>query len=410
MFGICGVISFGVISVYMCIALKLYLCVYLCQNCQSHIPKNVLMFNSCMCSFKLGQPHINTLLQSVFNSAMAGGMKATHSNKSKSMRLPPKRKPSPDVDVEQLKERLHSYVERVGVKNAFNLYAYNNMPVSCAVDGFSLIRKEQLVALLVQASPMAVIKFSNLRDSCKYLEDTFGKELFSCFQVPAPLLAGKVADQLFVMLAHIRRVMGNADRWAEAFNRYSDDDLVSLKNLRDFMGENGFEFKGGSQAEPEVSTPPRLRQLAMQISEVSVDSLGIAKVPCHATKDPDNLSIFKESPMPVRKRPASVSPLKKPCAASSMVKAPLSMKAAATGDFAIMVGTLKLSGGKGQTYLQHTPKASAKKQLVVAVSAKMSVNRKDLASKIHAWIMKQKHPVTKSMAVTYRDKILAQGL
>ena len=78
------------------------------------------------------------------------GMKASVSSKSSGKKQTPIRRPCPEIDMEELKEKLHAFVEKVGFKEAFNLYAYNNLPVSNAVDGYSMLKKEQLEMLLLQ--------------------------------------------------------------------------------------------------------------------------------------------------------------------------------------------------------------------------------------------------------------------
>ena len=344
------------------------------------------------------------------------GMKASVSSKSSGKKQTPIRRPCPEIDMEELKEKLHAFVEKVGFKEAFNLYAYNNLPVSNAVDGYSMLKKEQLVMLLLQVSPLGMIKFSHLRDGCKYLEDTFGKELFSCFTVSAPMLAGKVADQLFVLLAHVRRVMGNMDRWTEAFARFSNNDLAGLKNLQGYMVEHGFEVKTTKSKEPDspAVTPLKFRKLAMQISDVSVDSFGLAKVPrMHATSpDPEVLLLHEESPMPLKKRPAAATPMKRPAAETiKKHKGVIAMKAESSCakkqvDFKINIGTLVVAGGKDQSYVQHVPKGSSKKQLVVAVSKSMTHEHRKLIDKIHDWILKQSGP-SKMEVVNYRNKLLS---
>ena len=63
------------------------------------------------------------------------GMKASVSSVSSGKKPTPVRRPCPEIDMEELKEKLHAFVEKVGFKEAFNLYAYNNLPVSNAVEG-----------------------------------------------------------------------------------------------------------------------------------------------------------------------------------------------------------------------------------------------------------------------------------
>ena len=343
------------------------------------------------------------------------GMKASVSSVSSGKKPTPIRRPCPEIDMEELKEKLHGYVEKVGSKEAFNLYASNNLPVSNAVDGYSVLKKEQLVMLLLHVSPLGMIKFSHLRDGCKYLEDTFGKELLFCFKVAAPMLAGKVADQLFVLLAHVRRVMGNMDRWSEAFARFSKNDLAGLKNLQGFMVEHGFEVKTTKSKEPDspAVTPLKLRKLGMQISDVSVDSFGFAKIPrMDATSsDPEVQLLHDESPTPLKKRLAAATPMKRPAAATiKKHKGVIAMKAESSCvkqvDFKINIGTLVVAGGKDQSYAQHVRKVSSKKQLVVAVSKSMNHERMKLIDMIHAWPLKQSRP-SKMEAVNYRNKLLS---
>ena len=343
------------------------------------------------------------------------GMKASVSSVSSGKKPTPIRRPCPEIDMEELKEKFHGYVEKVGSKEAFNLYAYNNLPVSNAVDGYSMLKKEQLVVLLIQVSPLGMIKFSHLRDGCKYLEDTFGKELFSCFTASAPLLAGKVADQLFVLLAHVRRVMGNMDRWTEAFARFNIHHLAGLKNLQGFMAEHGFEVKTTKSKEPDspTVTPLKLRKLGVQISDVSVDSFGFANIPRMDAKspDPEVQLLHEESPTPLKKRPAAATPMKRPAAVTiKKHKGVIAMKAESSCvkqvDFKINIGTLVVAGGKDQSYVQHVPKGSSKKQLVVAVSKSMTHEHRKLIDKIHGWILKQSGP-SKMEVVNYRNKLLS---
>ena len=132
------------------------------------------------------------------------------------------------------------------------------------------------------------------------------------------MLAGKVADQLFVLLAHVRRVMANMYRWNEAFARFSKNDLDGLKNIQDFMVEHSFEVKATKSKEPNspAVTPLKLRKLAMQISDVSVDSFGFAKIPSmeSPSADPEVKVLFEEPPMPLKKRPAAATSMKRPAA------------------------------------------------------------------------------------------------
>ena len=71
--------------------------------------------------------------------------------------------------------------------------------------------------------------------------------------------------------------------------------------------------------------------------------------------------------------------------------------------------TLSVSGGREQTYIQHIPEGSTKKQLIVAVSCKMAqgkgMTHKDAVEQVRKYIMKAAAPM-KTDAVNYRNKLL----
>ena len=357
------------------------------------------------------------------------GMKTCLKSCTSKSRQPPIRQACPTVDLEELKEKLHAYVIKVGVKESFNLYSYNNLPATHAADGYSLLKKEQLLMVLLQISPTGMIKWSVLRDACKYLESTFGEDVFPSFNhLAKALVPGKVADQVFVLLAHIRRVMGQDSRWNETFSRFNGTELQGMQNIRDFMEEQGFVIKhsgssssSASDASTEaVRTPEKYRRLSFQISDVSVDSVGLPKVPHAKVSDAkaprpqvspvkleeDVKALCEDSPLPLKKKPAAAIVMKRPATMKKQVAA-VAMKNHCTGNFRINKATLLVAGGCNQSYIQHVPLQGGKKQLVVAVSKAMNHEHKKLAAKIHQWMLKQPQPLFKQTVVDYRNKLLA---
>lgn len=343
------------------------------------------------------------------------------------------RKPAPrqaiaDIDVQELKDKMHGYVGDIGIKEAFNMYAYTNLELSKAACGHSLVKKRKLIWVLLRVAPLGAIKYLQLKEACQHLKDSFGDEVFSTFKHISPnAVSGKVADQLFVLLNHVRRVVGCETRWKETFGSWlQGDELEEFCFMKETMMNSGFQVKAVSSssviANTHVSTPRKLRYNLSEISNsVSVDSEGFAKVPQRIPKllnspDDDELSsIMRSSPPPLR------SALKKPAGALSMVVAKkhdaTSMKVmkkpscthAATGDFKIAKATMKVAGGKYQSYIQHTPNGGSQKQLVVAVSDKMvdgkSKGHREVADALMAWAVKQPKP-TKMQVVKQREVLL----
>jgi hypothetical protein len=232
-----------------------------------------------------------------------------------------------------------------------------------------------------------------------------------------------VADQLFVLLNHVRRVVGCEVRWKETFGSWlQGDELEEFLFMKDTMMNSGFQVKAASSssvmADTPVSPPRKLKVNLSDISNaVSVDSEGFAKVPqkiarlLNSPDDAELASMMKDSPPPLKKRPASALSTvgaKKPDATTTKVmKKPSCTHVHATGDFQIIKSTMKVAGGKYQSYIQRTN--GSQKQLVVAVSDKMvdgkSKGHKEVADALMTWAVKQPKP-TKMQVVKQREVLL----
>jgi hypothetical protein len=358
------------------------------------------------------------------------GMKASVKAAGLATKKPLPRQATPDIDVQELKSLLHAYTEKLGCKESFQLYAYNNLHVSKAVDGSSLKKKTSLLWCLLKVAPLGAIKYSQLKEVAKFVMDSFGEEVFHTFkQHGSEYIVGKVADELFVMLAHVRRVLGSQDRWAETFGKM--EDLDDFEYMQEHMVAAGFVVKeksgAASSAAPSVVetpvTPKATRQIKKHNSDITVDSDGLPTIPqtkvlkkvlSTPVKSPSLATdICMESPPPLKKRPASAAPAlkdppapgpapkKKPAASSSSCKV--------TGDFKVIKTTMKVSGGKHQSYIQHVPSGTKNKQLVVAVSGKMvdgkKQGHKQVADALLKWAL-SKPVVTKMEVVKQRDIML----
>ena len=200
--------------------------------------------------------------------------------------------------------------------------------------------------------------------------------------------------------------------------------------MKEFMASYGFSIKGiaaGSStcASPSTTSvvhdptfPATPKKLKQHVSDVSVDSDGFPKLmglsgtntkprTAQESLDLDLKSELELSPLPLRKRPASkledIIPLK-PTSTASMKK-----PASCTGDFAIVKDSMKVSGGKHQSYIQHIPGGCKKKQLVVSISSKMvdgkGKDHRQVADALLKWA-KGKVAPTKRQVLEHRDVML----
>ena len=214
------------------------------------------------------------------------GMKAARPATQTSNRKPAPRQAIADIDVQELKDKLHGYFGDIGIKEAFNVYAYTNLELSKAACGHSLVKKKKLIWVLLRVALLGAIKYLQLKEACQHLKDSFGDEVFSAFKHISPnAVTGKVADQLFVLLNHVRRVVGCEIRWKETFGSWlQGKELEEISFMKDTMVNSGFSVKAASSSSVmagwPVSPPRKLRANLSDISNaVSVDSAGLAKVP-----------------------------------------------------------------------------------------------------------------------------------
>lgn len=290
---------------------------------------------------------------------------------------------------------------------------------------------------ILQDNHSPEIKYGASKAALKHLKHTFGQGVLEHFDTDDALQAGMAATQVGVILAHVRRIIKSKGKLEAAI------EILSEELKHDFRAL--FAMCNGSTSSSSSSKP---RVLKASLSEVSVDSIGFPKVPtspasvkldtlgfpltpspakallhsspmaphkCFGHPDDDALAC---SPPPVDKKTWHAE--KKPAAAPAMLHVPVApaapkgsksvatQKVGGTGDFVINSGTVKVGGGKDQTYLQHRPNPKAGLQLICSVTSKMvagsHVSHSHLINKL---LPAAKKPgATKNQVVAARDKLL----
>jgi len=278
-----------------------------------------------------------------------------------------------------------------------------------------------------------------LKAALKHLKHIFGAVVLEHFDTNDALQAGQAATQVGVVLAHVRRIIKSKGKLEAVIEILSDELKEDFRAL--------FAKCNGSVSSSSSSKP---RVLKASLSEVSIDSTGFPKVPTspgtpllkidafgfpltpspvkaglHSSPKAPHKDSFNAdddalacSPPPVDKKTWHAE--KKPAAAPAMLSEPVASAAAkavkaatipkvgGTGDFVINGGTVKVGGGKDQTYLQHRPNPKAGLQLICGVTSKMvagsHISHSDLINKL---LPAAKKPgATKKTVVAARDKLL----
>ena len=336
---------------------------------------------------------------------------------------PLKREPFPNVSQQALDSKLNEYCRSMGVKQAFHLYEYQCIEGSQAENPRALHKLSKLLEALLCVSPGGKIKYANFKASLVLLLQSWGHELLSDHfpNVKHPLLAGRGADALGVVLKHWRRCCASKASWEKFCSKLDDSQAKDMERLRKKM-----------EAEPSPK-----RQLQAHVSDVSLDSMGFPNMvkydlgspsskghetsedepsqddgsldcsppPC-AKKEWREQAMKKPASM---KRPASTS--KGPSPKSSLAKG-LSKKpkpdGRAKGPDTIHQDTLCLGGGKNQAYLQHVPGPGKNKRLIVAVTRSQASHTTKTHRELVEMLMPacKKEKACKSDVLAERAKLL----
>ena len=291
-------------------------------------------------------------------------------------------------------------------------------------------------------SKTAEIKYSALKAAIKYLQHTFGKDLLVHFKTDEALQVGQAATQIGVLLNHFRRVCKNRTRFNASMEGLTKTQQECFLSLYDFC------ISGN-----EPTNVTQSRQLKRSLSLCSVDSEGFPKIPvtlCSPAKsqavplDDDGFPLspptikgkltkadeeaFTCSPPPVSKMVWHGEALKRPASAKDEkdtkgkegglkkdtkgkeggLKKKSAKGSKGTGNFKINAGTVKVGGGKNQTYLQHRPQPTASLQLICSITSTMLAGSKQSHSDLIQKLLptaKQKG-ATKIDVVSARDKLL----
>lgn len=328
-----------------------------------------------------------------------------------------------------MEDHLDTYVRKIGTKEAFNLYNYRTLQAQQAESAQSLHKLAGLLDALVSASPTAEIKHTTLKQALQTLVHRFGVDMLAAHNPDTSdkgLLPGKVADCIGVLLKHWRKVTKNPTNWESLCGRLEGVKAAQLNKTykRMSMGEGGHKTT--------------TRTLKVELSEVSVDSFGLAKVASASESESDdsheNDSMSEadrvaacSTPPPVGKKEWRADAIKRPACAAELAHSETSSKkskkpsaspgfshkcskkpATAAPDGPIHVETLSIGGGKVQSYIQHRPGFCKSKKLIVAITSgqaeKTSKSHKDLIQLLMSAC--KKPGATKESVLAHRASLL----
>ena len=345
---------------------------------------------------------------------------------------PTKRKSFPEVDQTLLEDKLDSYVRQMGKEQAFNMLEYTHLQPQQAEVPRAMAKLAKLLESLLQASPPAQIKYCALKMGLASMMNKFGSDILSAhFECEKEMLAGRGADSLTVLLKHWRRVT-SSDTSFQKFQQKLDESQASimaglLKRMagseeakksvyakKRFLKKEESEVTMASDGWPAMLATPADSDSAGSAAESAAESSAVGSSWADLQKSPPPVlkSNWKAAAGKHVKKPASKrslakgQKLKKPAAQSKSSGS--SKDGARGGPDSIHLPSVKLGGGKAQSYIQHMPDGpDGSKRLIVACTAA----RAKFLKVTHKALMEELLPkckengATKTSVLKERDKL-----
>ena len=186
------------------------------------------------------------------------------------------REKTPDYSLASLEDSLAQYVKKVGTVVAFNLGVYASVPIGHAVRGRGIVFLSELVEALVRVAGHLTFKHNDLKMAVTNVvllyPDLHDKKRSLC------RFASDLAERLFCLSNHTRRLAHSTVRFSQAIKDLSDHDQSTLKQLVSKVqlksGTNAVEL-ASSSGSPAAKAPRKLQQ---NDTVCSIDSDGFPNV------------------------------------------------------------------------------------------------------------------------------------
>lgn len=336
--------------------------------------------------------------------------------------------PKDRVDTNHLADQLRMYCRDQG-DAALDLGEYKKLWHSCQPRAKGLAEISKLIRVLLTVSPSLTIVYTDLK-AC--LQDVL--ELFPNM-ITHRMTHETLASQLVVVQKHMRLLASssyNERPWQKASKDLSIYQLRELKEIKEALCQQ-------DEIQPPPVTPVK-RKLVVQLSEVSVDADGLPtfsefdaawskskpslplveseadgsepeRLPTKATGKQGLPAMVAEKRGTVLKKPAAAN-MQMECAVKKELEkgAQLAQQRAQKVDPAnvfIDIETVALKGPYPKTKkseILHWP--AGKQQLVASLGAKKDKQFHEKLRKTFLFIKKQKHGVTKLVALEHLKKML----
>jgi hypothetical protein len=162
------------------------------------------------------------------------------------------RQPTPDVDTGKLEDALARYISSIGTSQAFAFGIYSGVPLGHGVRGRGLLALSCLIQAMISAAPHLTFTHLQLKSVVTNLSFRF-QELWDGKR-PLDRFSADIAERLFTVCNHCRRLRHSAVRLRQAMSDLCDEEQDRLRALVESI-----EFVDAAMSTAPASSRPSAR-------------------------------------------------------------------------------------------------------------------------------------------------------
>ena len=165
------------------------------------------------------------------------------------------RQTTPPYSKQSLNEAMVEFVKQKGIRHAFDFGVYKSIMMGQAVRGLGLVANIDILKVLLSVTPYAYVKHLDLKGSV--IECALKYEgLWPKKDKPLDRWASAVAERIFLLLNHVRRLKFSPIRWRQCIKSLDNDAIKMLRDIVDSIKVATRNYDSMEQEGETESTQP----------------------------------------------------------------------------------------------------------------------------------------------------------
>ena len=165
------------------------------------------------------------------------------------------RQTTPPYSRHALNEAMVKFVKEKGIRHAFDFGVYKSIMMGQAVRGLGLVHNIDILKVMLSITPYAYVKHLDLKAAV--IECALKYEgLWPKNDKPLDRWASAIAERIFLLLNHVRRLKFSPIRWRQCIKSLDNDCIKMLRDIVDSIKAATRNYDSMEQAGEIESTQP----------------------------------------------------------------------------------------------------------------------------------------------------------